>query len=165
MFSGSSDPCYYCVSGLKVREHNVLGPYVDGLSQVTRFRPRYKIGRKTGYLCLLPSVGGDFLPRDWGSHDRGQQKPDRGLHQYEQRVFQVWKSFLIFENMDHWTKRFWLPSRSHAVFTVILTQTLTDTQSGVSGEKVSRWVKTPWFFKGILVQCAKLSHPWLSKES
>lgn len=29
-------------------------------------------------------------------------------------------------------------SRSHAVFTVILTQTLTDTQSGVSGEKVSR---------------------------
>ena len=29
-------------------------------------------------------------------------------------------------------------SRSHAVFTVILTQTLTDVQSGVSGEKVSR---------------------------
>lgn len=29
-------------------------------------------------------------------------------------------------------------SRSHAVFTVILTQTLTDTRSGVSGEKVSR---------------------------
>lgn len=29
-------------------------------------------------------------------------------------------------------------SRSHAVFTVILTQTLTDTESGVSGEKVSR---------------------------
>ena len=29
-------------------------------------------------------------------------------------------------------------SRSHAVFTVIITQTLTDTQSGVSGEKVSK---------------------------
>lgn len=29
-------------------------------------------------------------------------------------------------------------SRSHAVFSVIVTQTLTDTQSGVSGEKVSR---------------------------
>ena len=29
-------------------------------------------------------------------------------------------------------------SRSHAVFTVIFTQTLTDTQSGVSGEKVSK---------------------------
>lgn len=29
-------------------------------------------------------------------------------------------------------------SRSHAVFSVILTQTLTDLQSGVSGEKVSR---------------------------
>ena len=27
-------------------------------------------------------------------------------------------------------------SRSHAVFTVILTQTITDLQSGVSGEKV-----------------------------
>ena len=31
-----------------------------------------------------------------------------------------------------------LPYRSHAVFTVVLTQTLTDLQSGVSGEKVSR---------------------------
>jgi len=29
-------------------------------------------------------------------------------------------------------------SRSHAVFTVVLTQTLTDVVSGVSGEKVSR---------------------------
>ena len=29
-------------------------------------------------------------------------------------------------------------SRSHAVFTVILTQTLTDKVSGVSGEKVSK---------------------------
>jgi kinesin family protein 13 len=29
-------------------------------------------------------------------------------------------------------------SRSHAVFTVVLTQTLTDGDSGVSGEKVSR---------------------------
>lgn len=29
-------------------------------------------------------------------------------------------------------------SRSHAVFTVVLTQTLTDTATGVSGEKVSR---------------------------
>ena len=29
-------------------------------------------------------------------------------------------------------------SRSHAVFTVILTQTLTDRVSGVSGEKVSK---------------------------
>ena len=28
-------------------------------------------------------------------------------------------------------------SRSHAVFTVVLTQTLTDVESGVSGEKVS----------------------------
>jgi kinesin family protein 13 len=28
--------------------------------------------------------------------------------------------------------------RSHAVFSVVLTQTLTDLQSGVSGEKVSR---------------------------
>lgn len=29
-------------------------------------------------------------------------------------------------------------SRSHAVFSVVLTQTLTDVQTGVSGEKVSR---------------------------
>lgn len=29
-------------------------------------------------------------------------------------------------------------SRSHAVFSIILTQILTDVQSGVSGEKVSR---------------------------
>ena len=29
-------------------------------------------------------------------------------------------------------------SRSHAVFTVVFTQTLTDAESGVSGEKVSK---------------------------
>ena len=41
-------------------------------------------------------------------------------------------------------RHFWNPKnkkmiyRSHAVFSVVLTQTLTDVQSGVSGEKVSR---------------------------
>ena len=38
----------------------------------------------------------------------------------------------------HFNISFDLNFRSHAVFTVILTQTLTDLESGVSGEKVSK---------------------------
>ena len=79
--------------GLRVREHNVLGPYVDGLSQlaVTSFR----------------------------------QINDLMMEGNKNRT-------VASTNMNNES------SRSHAVFTVILTQTLTDVQSGVSGEKVSR---------------------------
>ncbi|XP_049818282.1 kinesin-like protein KIF13A isoform X3 [Aethina tumida] len=78
---------------LKVREHNVLGPYVDGLSQlaVTSFKDIDNLmaeGNKSRTVAAT--------------------------------------------NMNSES------SRSHAVFTVILTQTLTDSKSGVSGEKVSR---------------------------
>ncbi|XP_050313761.1 kinesin-like protein KIF13A isoform X2 [Anthonomus grandis grandis] len=78
---------------LKVREHNVLGPYVDGLSQlaVTEFQDIDNLmaeGNKSRTVAAT--------------------------------------------NMNSES------SRSHAVFTVILTQTLTDTKSGVTGEKVSR---------------------------
>ncbi|XP_066259078.1 kinesin-like protein KIF13A isoform X2 [Euwallacea similis] len=78
---------------LKVREHNVLGPYVDGLSQlaVTSFQD----------IDNLMAEGN------------------------KQRTVAA-------TNMNSES------SRSHAVFTVILTQTLTDTKTGVSGEKVSR---------------------------
>ncbi|ENN74255.1 hypothetical protein YQE_09227, partial [Dendroctonus ponderosae] len=78
---------------LKVREHNVLGPYVDGLSQlaVTAF------------------------------------------HDIDNLMAEGNKSRTVAAtNMNSES------SRSHAVFTVILTQTLTDTKSGVTGEKVSR---------------------------
>ncbi|XP_030756486.1 kinesin-like protein KIF13A isoform X3 [Sitophilus oryzae] len=78
---------------LKVREHNVLGPYVDGLSQLA----------VTSFLDI------DNLMAE-GNKSRT----------------------VAATNMNSES------SRSHAVFTVILTQTLTDTKSGVSGEKVSR---------------------------
>ncbi|RZF41836.1 hypothetical protein LSTR_LSTR005298 [Laodelphax striatellus] len=78
---------------LKVREHNVLGPYVDGLSQlaVTSFQDIDELmaeGNKSRTVAAT--------------------------------------------NMNSES------SRSHAVFSILLTQTLTDEQSGVSGEKVSR---------------------------
>ncbi|XP_026473795.1 kinesin-like protein KIF13B [Ctenocephalides felis] len=78
---------------LKVREHNVMGPYVDGLSQlaVTSFEDINNLmteGNKSRTVAAT--------------------------------------------NMNSES------SRSHAVFSVVLTQTLTDTASGVSGEKVSR---------------------------
>ncbi|XP_026672214.1 kinesin-like protein KIF13B isoform X3 [Ceratina calcarata] len=78
---------------LKVREHNVLGPYVDGLSQlaVTSFQDIDNLmveGNKSRTVAAT--------------------------------------------NMNSES------SRSHAVFSVILTQTLTNMTRGVSGEKVSR---------------------------
>lgn len=78
---------------LKVREHNVLGPYVDGLSQ----------------LAVTSFEDIDNLMAE-GNKSRT----------------------VAATNMNSES------SRSHAVFTIILTQTLTDTQTGVSGEKVSR---------------------------
>jgi kinesin family protein 13 len=78
---------------LKVREHNVLGPYVDGLSQ----------------LAVTSFQDIDNLMAE-GNKSRT----------------------VAATNMNSES------SRSHAVFTVILTQTLVDTQSGVTGEKVSR---------------------------
>ncbi|XP_034249047.1 kinesin-like protein KIF13A isoform X2 [Thrips palmi] len=78
---------------LKVREHNVLGPYVDGLSQ----------------LAVTSFQDIDTLMAE-GNKSRT----------------------VAATNMNSES------SRSHAVFSVIVTQTLTDTQSGVSGEKVSR---------------------------
>ncbi|XP_043288221.1 kinesin-like protein KIF13A isoform X4 [Venturia canescens] len=78
---------------LKVREHNVLGPYVDGLSQLA----------VTAYQDI------DNLMTE-GNKSRT----------------------VAATNMNSES------SRSHAVFSVILTQTLTDSKSGVSGEKVSR---------------------------
>nr|XP_031830459.1 kinesin-like protein KIF13A isoform X9 [Nomia melanderi] len=78
---------------LKVREHNVLGPYVDGLSQLA--------------VTSLQDI--DNLMAE-GNKSRT----------------------VAATNMNSES------SRSHAVFSVILTQTLTDAKSGVSGEKVSR---------------------------
>ncbi|KAK9889176.1 hypothetical protein WA026_004456 [Henosepilachna vigintioctopunctata] len=78
---------------LKVREHNVLGPYVDGLSQ----------------LAVTSFQDIDNLMAE-GNKSRT----------------------VAATNMNSES------SRSHAVFTVILTQTLTDEKTGVSGEKVSR---------------------------
>lgn len=78
---------------LKVREHNVLGPYVDGLSQ----------------LAVTSFQDIDNLMTE-GNKSRT----------------------VAATNMNSES------SRSHAVFSVVLTQTLTDIQTGVSGEKVSR---------------------------
>uniref|UniRef100_A0A1Q3FPE7 Putative kinesin-like protein n=1 Tax=Culex tarsalis TaxID=7177 RepID=A0A1Q3FPE7_CULTA len=78
---------------LKVREHNVMGPYVDGLSQ----------------LAVTSFMDIDNLMAE-GNKSRT----------------------VAATNMNSES------SRSHAVFTVVLTQTLIDTLSGVTGEKVSR---------------------------
>ncbi|KAL1139626.1 hypothetical protein AAG570_006606 [Ranatra chinensis] len=78
---------------LKVREHAVFGPYVDGLSQ----------------LAVTSFQDIDMLMAE-GNKSRT----------------------VAATNMNSES------SRSHAVFSVVLTQTLTDTASGVSGEKVSR---------------------------
>ncbi|XP_072008755.1 kinesin-like protein KIF13A isoform X2 [Engystomops pustulosus] len=78
---------------LKVREHKVLGPYVDGLSQlaVTKFED----------IESLMSEGNKSRT-------------------------------VAATNMNEES------SRSHAVFNIILTQTLYDHQSGNSGERVSK---------------------------
>ncbi|XP_013817526.2 kinesin-like protein KIF13A [Apteryx mantelli] len=78
---------------LKVREHKVLGPYVDGLSQlaVTNFED----------IESLMSEGNKSRT-------------------------------VAATNMNEES------SRSHAVFSIIVTQTLYDQQSGNSGEKVSK---------------------------
>uniref|UniRef100_A0AAQ5XNR9 Kinesin family member 13A n=1 Tax=Amphiprion ocellaris TaxID=80972 RepID=A0AAQ5XNR9_AMPOC len=78
---------------LKVREHKVLGPYVDGLSQlaVTSFED----------IEVLMSEGNKSRT-------------------------------VAATNMNEES------SRSHAVFSIIVTQTLYDLQSGNSGEKVSK---------------------------
>lgn len=78
---------------LKVREHNVLGPYVDGLSQ----------------LAVSSFEDIDNLMTE-GNKSRT----------------------VAATNMNAES------SRSHAVFSVVLTQTLIDQLSGVTGEKVSR---------------------------
>uniref|UniRef100_A0A8D8LMB0 Kinesin-like protein KIF13A n=1 Tax=Cacopsylla melanoneura TaxID=428564 RepID=A0A8D8LMB0_9HEMI len=78
---------------LKVREHNVMGPYVDGLSQ----------------LAVTSFEEIDNLMAE-GNKSRT----------------------VAATNMNSES------SRSHAVFSVILTQTLIDIRSGVEGEKVAR---------------------------
>ncbi|XP_078712139.1 kinesin-like protein KIF13A isoform X4 [Lampetra fluviatilis] len=78
---------------LKVREHKLLGPYVDGLSQ----------------LAVRTFQDIDSLMSE-GNKSRT----------------------VAATNMNEES------SRSHAVFTITLTQTLTDLASGTSGEKVSR---------------------------
>ncbi|XP_077445836.1 kinesin-like protein KIF13B isoform X2 [Stigmatopora argus] len=78
---------------LRVREHKVLGPYVDGLSRLAV--ACYKD------IEVLMSEGNKSRT-------------------------------VAATNMNEES------SRSHAVFNIILTHTLTDVQSGTSGEKVSR---------------------------
>uniref|UniRef100_A0AAR2K296 Kinesin family member 13A n=1 Tax=Pygocentrus nattereri TaxID=42514 RepID=A0AAR2K296_PYGNA len=73
---------------LKVREHKVLGPYVDGLSQLADIESLMSEGNKSRTVAAT--------------------------------------------NMNEES------SRSHAVFSIIITQTLYDLQSGNSGEKVSK---------------------------
>ncbi|XP_075875760.1 kinesin-like protein KIF13B isoform X3 [Nelusetta ayraudi] len=78
---------------LRVREHKVLGPYVDGLS-------RLAVANYKDIESLMSE----------GNKSRT----------------------VAATNMNEES------SRSHAVFNIILTQTLKDLQSGTSGEKVSR---------------------------
>lgn len=78
---------------LKVREHNVLGPYVDGLSQLA--------------VSSFEDINNLMAE---GNKSRTVAATSMNAES----------------------------SRSHAVFTVVLTQTLKDTLSGIAGEKVAR---------------------------
>jgi len=80
-------------TSLKVREHSILGPYVDGLS-----------------LLAVKSAEDVATLMTEGNKSRT----------------------VAATNMNSES------SRSHAVFTIVMTQTVTDISSGVSGEKVSR---------------------------
>ncbi|RUS88910.1 hypothetical protein EGW08_003349, partial [Elysia chlorotica] len=82
-----------CKQNLKVREHNILGPYVDGLS-----------------MCVVSSFEDIDNLMSEGNKSRT----------------------VAATNMNSES------SRSHAVFNIVLTQTLLDQASGVSGEKVSK---------------------------
>lgn len=103
---------------LKVREHNVLGPYVDGLSQlaVTSYQVTAKYSQK--YWKITQK---SFLTLPCNSQDIDNLMTEGNKSRT-----------VAATNMNSES------SRSHAVFSVILTQTLTDLRSGVSGEKVSR---------------------------
>ncbi|XP_029403570.1 kinesin-like protein KIF13A isoform X4 [Mus pahari] len=78
---------------LKVREHKVLGPYVDGLSQLA----------VTGFEDIESLMSEGNKSRTVAATNMNEES-----------------------------------SRSHAVFNIIITQTLYDLQSGNSGEKVSK---------------------------
>ncbi|XP_030626800.1 kinesin-like protein KIF13B [Chanos chanos] len=78
---------------LRVREHKVLGPYVDGLSRLA----------VTSYKDIESLMSEGNKSRTVAATNMNEES-----------------------------------SRSHAVFNIILTHTLTDLQSGTSGEKVSK---------------------------
>lgn len=78
---------------LRVREHKVLGPYVDGLSRLA----------VASYKDIESLMSEGNKSRTVAATNMNEES-----------------------------------SRSHAVFNIILTHTLTDLQSGTSGEKVSR---------------------------
>lgn len=80
-------------TSLKVREHSILGPYVDGLS-------------------LLAVKSAEDIANLMAEGNKSRT--------------------VAATNMNSES------SRSHAVFTIVLTQTMTDASSGVTGEKVSR---------------------------
>ncbi|XP_072263330.1 kinesin-like protein KIF13B [Pyxicephalus adspersus] len=78
---------------LKVREHKVLGPYVDGLSKLA----------VSSYKDIESLMSEGNKSRTVAATNMNEES-----------------------------------SRSHAVFNIILTHTITDVQSGTSGEKVSK---------------------------
>uniref|UniRef100_A0A3Q4GI46 Kinesin-like protein n=1 Tax=Neolamprologus brichardi TaxID=32507 RepID=A0A3Q4GI46_NEOBR len=78
---------------LRVREHKVLGPYVDGLSRLA----------VTSYKDIESLMSEGNKSRTVAATNMNEES-----------------------------------SRSHAVFNIILTHTLTDLRSGTSGEKVSK---------------------------
>ena len=96
----------------------MLGPYVEGLSQLCVLDAQeiedLMIGEKIQPFYLLC---------------RGEQVADGCSNEHEQRIQQV-SSWVLFALTNLF--------RSHAVFTIVVTFKLTDEASGVSGVKVSR---------------------------
>ena len=69
--------------GLKVREHSVLGPYVDGLSQLAVISYQVRIRLTSDRQTNAKGFRYFALAGNRGSDDRGQQEPNGGLDQHE----------------------------------------------------------------------------------
>lgn len=100
-------------AGLKVREHNVLGPYVDGLGQLAVISFQVTATNPLTNQRAVTLTKNHYF----------QEIEDLMIEGNKSRTVAA-------TNMNNES------SRSHAVFTVVLTFTLTDALSGVTGEKV-----------------------------
>lgn len=148
--------CFYFLSRgrqtLRVREHKVLGPYVDGLSRLAVASYKVKIFILNSSFKCLPCFYVWAVQRTWVEHrtcipSHFENSVLLTCLQGESKwlihhLYVIWFSLLwqdIESLMSEGNKSRTVAatnmneesSRSHAVFNIILTHTLKDLQSGV----------------------------------